>query len=135
MSTLSAGVIVIRRDGGMWLFLLLRVFTYWDFPKGIVEQGEQPLAAACREVCEETTINDLVFHWGYGFRETLPYGPGKIARYYVAETKTEKICLPVNPELGHPEHHEFRWLRYADAKLLVASRVQPILEWANTLIR
>ena len=38
-----------------WRVLLLRVYNYWDCPKGVVEPGEDPLAAARREVREETT--------------------------------------------------------------------------------
>jgi bis(5'-nucleosidyl)-tetraphosphatase len=46
--TLSAGVIVVRREGGLLFYLLLRVYTYWDFPKGIVGPGEDPHRAARR---------------------------------------------------------------------------------------
>ena len=41
--------------------LLLRAYRNWDLPKGLVEPGEQPFAAACREVEEETGITDLDF--------------------------------------------------------------------------
>lgn len=132
---LSAGVIVVRREDRSWKYLLLRVFRYWDFPKGLVEPGEEPLAAAVREVREETSVDDLAFNWGYDFRETDPYRSGKVARYYVAETQTESIYLPVNPELGHPEHHEFRWVGFSEASPLVSERVRPILDWAHSLVR
>ena len=52
----------VRRHG--WLFLMLRAYRNWDFPKGLVESGEDPLAAARREVQEETLIEDLHFDWG-----------------------------------------------------------------------
>src|SRR5262245_26457123 len=51
--TLSAGVIVVRQADSGWLFLMLRAYRNWDFPKGLVESGEDPLAAARREVTEE----------------------------------------------------------------------------------
>ena len=47
-----------------WRVLLLRVYNYWDCPKGMVEPGEDPLATARREVAEETGIEDLEFRWG-----------------------------------------------------------------------
>src|SRR5690348_15093623 len=97
---LSAGVVVVRRGPLGWLFLMLRAYRNWDFPKGVVEPGEDPLAAARREVREETSIEDLRFGWGEIYRETGPYGNRKVARYYLAETRTERITLPVNPELG-----------------------------------
>ncbi len=50
---LSAGAVVVRQQDGNWLFLMLRVYNYWDFPKGLVEPGEDPLEAACREAEEE----------------------------------------------------------------------------------
>ena len=104
---LSAGVVVTRGEGAQRRYLLLRAYRNWDFPKGVVEAGEDPLQAAIREVEEETSITDLVFNWGYDYRETPPYARGKVARYYVAETQRLEIHLPVNPELGRPEHDEF----------------------------
>jgi len=131
--TLSAGVIVVRRVQGQgdWHYLLLRAYNYWDFPKGIVEAGEEPLGAARREVEEESGLTDLVFSWGHDYRETPPYGPGKVARYYVAETQQTEIILPISPELGRPEHHEYRWVSYQEVRELLAPRVVPILDWAH----
>ncbi len=127
---LSAGVVVLRREEGEWLFLILRAFRYWDFPKGIVEHGEDPIDAAKREVKEETTITELDFKWGYDFIETGPYNRGKIARYYLAETTQKKVELPINPEIGKPEHHEYRWVTYEQALKLVGERVRPVVKWA-----
>jgi bis(5'-nucleosidyl)-tetraphosphatase len=132
--TLSAGVIVVRREVDSWRYLLLRLYTYWDFPKGIVEAGEDPLQSARREVEEETGLEELMFSWGYDYRETPPYGPGKVARYYVALTRQVKVVLPVSPELGRPEHREFRWVSYEEAQRLLSPRVGPILDWAHALI-
>jgi bis(5'-nucleosidyl)-tetraphosphatase len=131
---LSAGVVVVRREGDIWKYLLLRAYNYWDFSKGIVEAGEDPLAAARREVEEETGLRELNFCWGHGFSETEPYGQGKIARYYVAETRQETIILSISPELGHPEHHEYRWVSYQEARGLLVPRVARILDWAHALI-
>ena len=58
--TLSAGVIVARHEGDSWRYLLLRVYSYWDFPKGIVEPDEDPIQAARREVEEETVDKDEI---------------------------------------------------------------------------
>jgi bis(5'-nucleosidyl)-tetraphosphatase len=132
--TLSAGAVVLRRVADKWLYLLLRAYEYWDFPKGIVEPGEDPLAAAIRETEEETTLVNLVFRWGHGFVETEPYGKNKIARYYVAESEEGGVTLPVSAELGHPEHDEFRWIDYASARPLLGPRVQAVLDWAHKTI-
>ena len=127
---LSAGVVVVRRGPTGWLFLLLRAYRNWDFPKGVVEPGEDPLAAARREVQEETLIADLRFSWGEEYRETAPYSNNKIARYYLAETATEGVTLPVSPELGRPEHNEARWVDLAGALSLSSPRIAPIVQWA-----
>lgn len=129
--TLSAGVVVVRREGTVWMYLLLRAYRHWDFPKGIVEPGEEPLAGARREVAEESDVTELDFRWGHDYRETGPYGRGKIARYYLAETHQNNVSLPVNPELGRPEHDEFRWVPYEEARRLVSDRLLPVLEWAH----
>ena len=132
--TLSAGVIVVRFRNHQPLYLLLRAYRFWDFPKGIVESGEQPLQAAIREVAEETGIRDLEFRWGEIYRETPPYGKGKVARYYLAQSATDEVNLPINPELGHPEHQEFRWLPYEEARRLLVPRLQEILDWAHAVV-
>ena len=127
----SAGVVVARRENGGWRVLVLRAYRNWDFPKGVVEPGEAPIDAAIRETAEEAAISDLAFRWGEGYCETAPYGRGKVARYYVAETTQASITLPISPELGHPEHDEWRWVRFIDAERLLPPRLQPILAWAR----
>ena len=127
---LSAGVVVVRQAEEGWRFLLLRAFNHWDFPKGMVEPGEQPIEAAVREVREESLIDDLDFAWGQASTRTGPYSHGKVACYYVAVTRTEAVTLPVNPELGRAEHSEFRWVDFDEAMALVSPRVKPVLRWA-----
>jgi 8-oxo-dGTP pyrophosphatase MutT (NUDIX family) len=127
---LSAGVVVVRQTEEGWRFLLLRAFNHWDFPKGMVEPGEEPLAAAVREVREESLISDLEFAWGEPTTRTGPYSRGKVACYYIAATRTADVSLPVNPELGRAEHSEFRWVDFDEAMALVSPRVRPVLRWA-----
>lgn len=132
--TLSAGVVIVRRQDDRFCYLLLRAYDYWDFPKGMVDPGEDPLAAAIREVEEETTLTVLDFRWGHEFIETEPYGKNKIARYYLAESANGEVYLPVSEELGKPEHDEFRWSEYEAARPRLVPRVQTVLNWANTII-
>ena len=130
----SAGVVVVRELKGSWRFLMLRAYRNWDFPKGLVEPGEQPLEAAIREVREETMIDSLNFRWGEVYRETAPYSHKKIARYYVAQTSIEAVTLPVRPELGRAEHNEWRWVTFEQGVALCSPRLDPIIRWAAETI-
>jgi bis(5'-nucleosidyl)-tetraphosphatase len=129
--TRSAGVVIVHAsDPAAPRFLLLRAYRNWDLPKGLVEPDEDPFAAAVREVEEETGITDLEFAWGRLYIETERYSGNKIARFYLARTTSERITLPVNPTLGRPEHHEYRWCDLGAANALVVPRLQRVLAWA-----
>ena len=128
---LSAGIVPIRRTGDGWRMLVLRAYRNWDFPKGVVEPGEDPITAAKREATEETGLTDLEFNFGEAYRETLPYSGGKIARYYLAETAEDTVRLPISHALGRPEHHEWRWVSFEEAEDLLPPRLALILDWAR----
>ena len=64
-SKVSAGLLLFRRPKGALEFFLAhpggpfwrtRDLGAWTVPKGLVEEGEDPLAAAIREFEEETGI-------------------------------------------------------------------------------
>ena len=131
---LSSGVVVVHWSRDHYDYLLLRAYNYWDFPKGMVEVAESPLQAAVREVEEETALTQLRFRWGDIYRETHPYNQGrKVARYYIAESTSAAVMLMPNPELGRPEHNEYRWVNRTEAWDLLTPRVRAILEWANSV--
>jgi 8-oxo-dGTP pyrophosphatase MutT (NUDIX family) len=127
----SAGVVVVRKAEDAWLFLLLRAYRNWDFPKGLIDAGEDPLDAAVRETREETSITDLAFPWGTGWIDTEPYAGGKISRYYLAETTQSDLVLPICASLGRPEHHEYRWFGFEDARSRLSPRLIRVIEWAR----
>jgi 8-oxo-dGTP pyrophosphatase MutT (NUDIX family) len=131
---LSSGVVVVSLVDRKLRFLLLRAYRNWDFPKGLVEAGEEPIEAAVREVREETTLDDISFDWGLVYMDTGPYNKGKISRYYIARSKETQVRLPVNPELGVPEHHEARWVDYQKALAMVSPRLVPVVRWAYGVI-
>jgi 8-oxo-dGTP pyrophosphatase MutT (NUDIX family) len=130
----SAGVVVIHLGGAAVQYLLLRAYKNWDFPKGLVEAGEQPLDAAVREVKEETTLENLSFDWGRDYIDTGPYNKGKISRYYLARSNDTRVHLPINPELGFPEHQEARWVGFETALSMVSPRLKPVIHWASDII-
>ena len=126
---------VFRRTERGVRLLVLRAYKNWDFPKGMVDPGESQLEAAKREVAEETGLAGLEYPFGEEFKETLPYSGNKVARYYLAETAEHDIELPVSPELGRPEHHEFRWASFDEAEALLPPRLATVLEWARKTLQ
>lgn len=128
----SFGIIPIAiPDQGPPLFLILRAYRNWDFPKGQPEAGEAPLETALRELAEETGLRSCALAWGEISMDTLPYSGGKVATYYPARVMEQALTLPVNPELGRPEHDEYRWAPYAVARTLLPPRLTALLDWAQ----
>lgn len=130
----AAGVVVVRDRSDGPNVLLLRAYRNWDLPKGGLEQDETPLAGAIREVREETGLSNLDFAWGDAWVDTDPYAGGKVVRFFVARSPDAEVTLPINPEIGRAEHHEFRWVSFPAALLLTVPRLQLVLGWAAARI-
>lgn len=90
----SAGGVVFRVEGGRPLFLLIRdSYSNWGFPKGHVERGEAPEAAAVREVAEETGLSDVesrgvieTIDWYFRFRGRLIH---KVCHFFLMESASD----------------------------------------------
>lgn len=55
----SAGGVIVRRLSGAWKLAAIRPAgktNVWALPKGLIGPGEEPAAAALREVTEETGV-------------------------------------------------------------------------------
>lgn len=131
---LSCGFVLVREAEDGCYTLMLRAYHHWDFPKGLREDGEQPVEAAKREVAEETGIEDLNMQWGDRFMDTGPYSRGKTARYYLASTGSARVVMGISPETGEPEHHEWRWVSFDEAYDLSSPRVKNVVKWARQII-
>lgn len=131
----SSGIIIVRRCEGVPKVLLMRAYNFWDFPKGGIEENETKLEAAVREVKEEAGITELNFNWGKIYYETESFGKNKkVVFYFIAETKEENVVMGISPLLGRPEHEEYRWVTFSDAKEMVVERIQKALFWAQDRI-
>jgi bis(5'-nucleosidyl)-tetraphosphatase len=111
----SAGVLLYRdtpEEGR--LFLLLDYGSHWDYPKGHVEEGEDDVTAARRELREETGIVecDLVDGFAreitYFFRSRKGGLIKKTVVFFLGRTSVADVVL------SH-EHVGFAWLTEADA--------------------
>lgn len=128
----SSGIVIIRYEENQPKILFMRSFSYWDFPKGGVEENENKLEAAIREVQEEAGITDLNFKWGKIFYETESYGKNhKTVSYFLAETTQTEVVMGINPDLGRAEHDEYLWLSFEEAKRLSVERITKVLNWAE----
>ena len=128
---ISAGVIVRDDSGFEPVYLCVRAYSNWDFPKGHVEQGETLLQAAVRELWEETTLTSEDMNILGAMAPPVLYKRGKkTAHYFLADRTSDKDpFLPVNPELGHPENDEYQWMTIEKMKLTFPARLIPVLDW------
>lgn len=136
----SAGGVVYRvatePDGTpRALFLLIRdSYDNWGFPKGHVEAGELPEAAALREVGEETGLEGLqirgaieTIDWYFRFRGRLIH---KVCYFYLIET---------DQATTNPQHAEgitaCRWTPYEEATELVSyANAREVLRRAHEMV-
>jgi len=107
----SAGVVLFRSRASRE-YLILDYGSHWDFPKGHMEAGEDPLATARRELREETGIQDARFISGYLERMRYYYRRAgkqmrKVVIYFLAETAGDVVTL------SH-EHCGYAWVSYEE---------------------
>jgi 8-oxo-dGTP pyrophosphatase MutT (NUDIX family) len=132
----SAGAVIFRVVDDIPKFLLLHARgskLVWGFPKGKIEQGEQPIETARREIKEETGLIDLDFK--EGFAETIHYffkqkeeTISKDVHFFLVETRTDKVTLS-------KEHIGYIWLSYETAlKKLSFKNSQDVLKKANAYL-
>ncbi len=111
----SAGGIVLNPSGQVLVVNQKR--NSWSLPKGHLNPGESALAAAQREIYEESGVSDLTLIKDLGFyeRPKIHLGGGddvtEIKRIHMFMFKTQQVELrPLDPD-----NPEARWLGLRDA--------------------
>lgn len=136
----SAGGVVFRVAAGpdgvaRPLFLLIRdSYQNWGFPKGHIEPGEVPEAAALREVTEETGLDTLslrgaieTIDWYFRFRGRLIH---KVCHFYLMET----VRAETSPQRAEGIT-ACRWAAFEDALELVSyANARGVLQRAQAMI-
>jgi predicted NUDIX family NTP pyrophosphohydrolase len=119
-TSVSAGLLLFRRPMG-WLEIFLaypggpfwkgRDLGAWTVPKGLVEEGEDPLAAAIREFEEETAIHPE--------GPFLPLGSvrqkaGKLVQAWAWEGEADPRRVKSNLMRAEWPHGSERWLTFPE---------------------
>ena len=121
----SAGGVVFRRAGAHTRYLLIRdPYGNWGLPKGHIERGETPAAAALREVTEETGLSALnvvaplpTIDWFFRNDGRLVH---KICHFFLLESRTGE-AVPQAAEgisecVWQPYGEALERLSYANAR-------------------
>ena len=113
---------MFRIEGGQPKVLLIRdSYKNWGFPKGHLEDGERPEAAAVREVQEETGLKDLrirgpadTIEWHFRFRGDPIH---KVCHFFLMESPRSRTS---------PQRAEgitaCRWTSFDEAERLLSYR-------------
>jgi 8-oxo-dGTP pyrophosphatase MutT (NUDIX family) len=114
----SAGGVVYE-NGRVLLILMqnLKGEKVWTFPKGHIENGETPQAAALREVEEETgykcLIKGEIFKVHYNFVRN-GHKVEKDVQWYLMEKISQNEIAKDNVEI-----YDIKWVNFAEAKNLL----------------
>lgn len=138
----NAEVLLVHPGGPFWA---RRDEGAWSIPKGLVEEGEDELAAATRELCEEigVEVEETFIHLGE-FRQ--PGGKTVTAWSVEADPEVDLAASPIShfemewpPRSGQmqsfPEVDRVEWFRIADAMVKLHKGQRPLLEAFQTTLK
>jgi predicted NUDIX family NTP pyrophosphohydrolase len=148
----SAGILLFRRDPKAVRVLLVRPGGpfwkgrhegAWMIPKGGIEEGEAPLAAALREFEEELGSRPGGTAWPLC---TIRQRGGKWVEAFALEgdfdcpaLRSNAFTLEYPPGSGEfrsfPEVEEARWLTLAEARALILPSQAPLLDALEAALR
>jgi predicted NUDIX family NTP pyrophosphohydrolase len=119
-ATVSAGLLLYRHTGGGWEVLLAhpggpfwahRDAGAWSIPKGLVEEGEDVLMAACREFEEETGLRPIGPFLSLG---SVRQKAGKLIYAWAWQGDVDPSRLTSNLMRTEWPRGSGRWLRFPE---------------------
>jgi predicted NUDIX family NTP pyrophosphohydrolase len=148
----SAGVLIWRRAGGALEVLLVhpggpfwrnRDQGAWQIPKGGIDDGEEPVAAALREVEEEL---GLALSGELQPLDEIRQAGGKLVIAFALEhdfdtarTRSNEFEMEWPPKSGRqahfPEVDAARWMDLAEARSMMLPSQTPLLDRLEALLR
>lgn len=137
----SAGAVIVRQFEDGPKVLGLKLYGSYDLPKGMIEDGEDPIEAMVREVSEESGISiskddlveDVYFVASYDENLVRKHGFRKNVYVFLVETQDDPFIRP-NPETGIVEHHGFKWMTFDELEKTVYNYLRPAVVWARRII-
>jgi 8-oxo-dGTP pyrophosphatase MutT (NUDIX family) len=138
VTQVSAGGVVFRRREGQVEVVLISVGDppRWQLPKGLVDAGEAPEAAALREVREEAGVEaelvapiDRIEYWYIAAEHGQRIRYHKFVHFYLLAYRSGKVS-------DHDyEVHEARWVRLDQAlQMLAFASERKVVEQAREMI-
>jgi 8-oxo-dGTP pyrophosphatase MutT (NUDIX family) len=126
----SSGGVLVRRLRGQWVMAAIRPAGrpdgLWALPKGNIGEGEDPAAAAVREVSEETgargkvdrKLGDVKYVYTQSWGKERGTRIFKVVSFYLLRYSGGRLG-DLSEEFAH-EVAEARWLPLAEAPQLLA---------------
>jgi bis(5'-nucleosidyl)-tetraphosphatase len=130
----ACGVLVVRTDPvdprTIREFLLMRHPARWDLPKGHVDEGEDEIACALRELWEETGLASTDVELDPGFRWTTQYPV--VSKRTGGQTWLKTLVvflgrLRRDREIVCTEHTGYRWFPWRPPHDIQAQTINPLL--------
>ncbi|PKN03222.1 diadenosine tetraphosphate hydrolase [Candidatus Dependentiae bacterium HGW-Dependentiae-1] len=134
----SAGIVVYYqadKDSEPEFLLLHYLSGHWDLPKGKLEEGEDTLTAAVRELQEETGLTDARLHDGFSFELSYTFKGKdgqpieKTVTFFLGSVARKEVTL------SH-EHIGYAWIPYQLAhRQLTFANAKELLQKAAIFLR
>lgn len=135
----AVGFVIFRQENkGIRYLLLHHGASYWNFPKGRVENNEAELETAQRELFEETGISEIKIYPDFKYEYTYDFDTvikdkvketiHRIGVFFLAEVVDDKVKIS-------NEHLDSGWFDYEMAlKRMYYQEGQDLLKAAHQFI-